>query len=148
MIARAAMMPSSLQECGGDQHAVDEVVHGIAHDDQQPAAALFVLVPVVHLAVLGMAVAPEQELLQHEEGEDAGEDRDRSLARRAFFERVRDHLEERGAEQRTDRVRHQHRYPARPHEKRERGERGRQRAAGEARHEDPAQGHIGMKRQG
>src|SRR6267142_235070 len=90
----------AVQERRRDQHAVDEVVDRVADHDERAAAPMVVrlLVAIVHFAVLGVAVAPKQQLLQHEEAEDAGEDRAGRLLRRAAFERMRNHFEERRAE--------------------------------------------------
>ena len=110
----------------------------VADHDQHAAAAVIVRarVRVVHLAVLGVAVPPEQQLFQHEKREDADQDREARLPRR-FLERVGNHLEERRAEQRTDGVRDEHRNPRRAQRQRERGERGGERAADKACEEDP-----------
>ena len=103
-----------------------------------------VLVRIVHLAVLGVAVAPQQQLLQHEEAEDAAEDRERRLVRVARLEGVRNHLEERRAEQRADGERHQHRDPGCAQRRaRTAASAGGERAAGDARSEDPAERHGG-----
>jgi hypothetical protein len=98
---------------------------------------------IMSFAVLGVAVAPQHELFQDEEAEDAAEDRDRRLVRVALAEGVRDHLEEGGAEQSADGERHQHRDPARAQIEREGGERHGERAAGHACAEDPAERHGG-----
>ena len=105
----------ALQKGRGDQHPVDEVMHRIADHDEGAAAAVIVhlRVRIVHFAVLGVAMAPEQELLQHEEREDAAQDRGRGPMRIAAREGMRNHLEKRRAEQRADGEGHQHRHPGR-----------------------------------
>ena len=105
----------ALQERRGDQHAVDEVVHRVADHDERAAAPMVMRdrAAVVHFAVLGVAMPPQEQLLEHEEAEDSGQDRGRRLVRRPALEGVRDHLEERCAQQRADGVGDQHRQPAR-----------------------------------
>src|SRR5215813_11794949 len=74
----------ALEESGRDKNTVDEVVHGVADHDERAGAsvvAVTMLMRIVHLAVLGVAMAPEEQLLQHEKGEDADEDREARLAR-------------------------------------------------------------------
>src|SRR3954464_15156466 len=97
------------------------------------------IVRTVHFASLGMAMAPEQQFLEHEEHEDSAEDGRRRLARVAALERVRNHFEERRSEQRSDREGNQCGYPARSQEQRERREPGGKRSADEAGGEDPAE---------
>ena len=53
--------------CGNDR-AIDEVVERVADDDGEHAA-------VVHFAVVGVTVAPQHQLLEHEEQQDADEQR-------------------------------------------------------------------------
>jgi hypothetical protein len=53
---------------GADDGAVDEVVKGIADDDERHRGA-------VHTAFIGVAVAEQDELFEHEERHDAGQQR-------------------------------------------------------------------------
>jgi hypothetical protein len=95
-----------------DEHAVEHVVQGVTHQHQRAArllAGLFVLMSVVVVmlithrvlgAVVVMAMAPEQEFLEHEEQRDAGDERDAHLVHvlhAGGFDRVRDQAEERRA---------------------------------------------------
>src|SRR5512145_2117853 len=97
----------------------------------------------MHLAVLGVAMAPQEQLFQHEEAEDSAEHRDRHLVRIARLECLRKNLEERRAEQRADRERYEHRHPGCAQRKRRGGEAGAERPAREARGEDPGERHGG-----
>ena len=56
----------------------------------------------VRMLVVVVGVAPQQQLLHHEENEDAAQDRGRHGMRLAVFEGVRNHLEERRAQQRAE----------------------------------------------
>ena len=102
-------------------------------------------VRVVHLAVLGVAVAPEQQLLQHEEREDAAQDGSRGRMRIAAFEGVRNDFQERRAEQRADGKGHQHRHPRCAQQQRKRRQPGGQRATNYTSREDPAERHEGWR---
>ena len=53
---------------GADDRAVDEVVKRVADEHQRRGGA-------VHLALVGVAVAQQHQLLEHEEQQDAGEQR-------------------------------------------------------------------------
>ena len=83
------------EEGRGDQYAVEHVVQGVTHQHQSATRLLarllilmsmammipVLIVPVriahrVFDAVIVMAVAPEQEFLEHEEQRDAGDERD------------------------------------------------------------------------
>ena len=69
----------------------------ISDDDREHAA-------VVHLAVVRVTVAPEHELLEDEEEQDAGEQRRKYIGRRKLLERFRQQDEQRHTEQGADRV--------------------------------------------
>ena len=92
----------ALQERRGDEHAVEKVVHRVAHDNERPASAAIVLL-IVDLAILRVAVPPEQQLLQDEEAENSGEDGECHLVRLSRLEGVRDDLEKCRAQERADR---------------------------------------------
>ena len=55
----------------------------------------------MHLAVVRVAVAPEHELLEDEEEQDAGEQRREYIGRRQVLERFRQQRQHRHAEQRA-----------------------------------------------
>ncbi len=81
----------------GDHHAVDEVVKAIPDQDERCGAG-------VHCAVVRVAVAPEHDLLEHEEEDEAGQHgRGHGIDRR-LRERRRDHAEEGGGEQGPGRI--------------------------------------------
>ena len=63
------------QEGGGDQHAVEAIVDAVTdqHDPGGRALAVVAGRHLVALAILGVAVAPEHEFLEHEEERDAAE---------------------------------------------------------------------------
>jgi len=83
---------------------------------------------VLAVAVL---VAPEHELLEQEEREQPREHGQHRALGAARFDRVRQQLEEHGAEQRADGEGDQARDPRRVQRERSRGGGGRQHAAGE-----------------
>ena len=97
----------ALQERGGDEHAVDEVVQGVADDDQRAAAAV-----VVRLLVRIVRPRSSRVWQCRQSSSFSSTKKPRmparmaaaACARRALLERVRDHVEERRAEQRADRV--------------------------------------------
>ena len=64
------------QHRGGDDRAVHEVVERVADEHREDAA-------VVHFAVVRVAVTPEHELLEHEEQQDAAEQRGEDARRPA-----------------------------------------------------------------
>ena len=107
------------------------------------------VVPVARLAAV-VVVAPEQQLLQHEEPEDAREEEGGdALGRLRLLEQVRQQVQEHHAQQRAHRVAHEGRNPARAgaqrHDRRD-GER--QQAARDARGQDRAEdGHRAHSRQ-
>ena len=82
----------------------------------------------VHLALVGVAVAPEHQLLEHEEEQDAGEQRLEDPRRRQQAERLGQQREQRDAEQRADGVAHQPRHQARADRVGEEQQRRRRRA--------------------
>ena len=101
------------QESGGDQHAVEHVVQGIA-DQHQRAAGLLAgpgradqrghvddaSPDRVLVAVIVVAVTPEQEFLEHEEQRDAGDERDAHLVHpfaAGAYHRVRNQRQQRRA---------------------------------------------------
>lgn len=55
------------EEGGGDDHAIDEIVKGVAQQNQRPTFM------AVDDTVFIVAMAPDDQLLQHEKGYDAGE---------------------------------------------------------------------------
>ena len=75
---------------------------------------------VVRHFLLVVRVAPQQELLEKEETENAAQNRECSGVRIAVLESVWNHLEKRSAEQRPDRERHQGRDPGGAQHERER----------------------------
>jgi len=99
-------------------------------------AAVFVVVAVV-------VMAPEQHLLEHEEGEDAPEDEggDARMVLR-LLEEVRQQVEEHHPQQRPHRIAHQRRHPTGARvQGDERGDRERERRAREAHEEDVGEDH-------
>ncbi len=64
------------QECCGDEHTIERVVHGVADEDHHPRRTLVVVVIIfgsMRLAMILVAMPPEHELLEHEEQCDASE---------------------------------------------------------------------------
>ena len=81
-----------------DDRAVDEVVKGVADDHQRRRRT-------VHLALVGVAVAQQHQLFEHEEDQDAGEQRARTPAAGASIVNASgSSAEQRDAEQRADGV--------------------------------------------
>ena len=78
----------------GDDRAVDEIVERVADQHERRGA--------VRLAVVGVAMTPQDELLEHEERENAAEQRHAARRARAAGERLRQQPEQRNAEQRAD----------------------------------------------
>ncbi len=78
------------------------------------------LVDVVPVLAVAVAVAPQHELFQQEEGEEPDEHRQHHALGAAFLQRVRQEFEEHRAEQRADRERDQPRHPRRAQRQRER----------------------------
>jgi hypothetical protein len=117
------------EERAGDDHAVGEVVERIAEHDHPAHALAFVRVhvvgacPVVAMLFLFpvMMVPPDEQLLQHEEGEQPEEDEGRR-ARRVVrtFEELGDDVQERRAQHRAHGIAHECRDPARAHARRDR----------------------------
>ena len=93
-------------------------------------------VRVVDVRVVAVRVTPQHELLEQEEREQAGEHGDHHALGAAVFERVRQELEEHGAEQRADGERHESRDPRRMQRQRARRGERREHAAGERRDDD------------
>ena len=93
---------------GGDDDAVNERVERVADDDQRDGARMDLARVVV------VAVPPDDELLENEEGENAGEERREHRRRGNRGERLRNQIEQRDAEQRAHRIRHQPRDDAFP----------------------------------
>jgi hypothetical protein len=98
------------EEGGSNQDAVDKIVEGIADQDQQAGTSVIVGrgLGVVRLAMIVVAVPPEDQFFQHEEDHDAEQDGCRHAMRIAMFQRVRQDFQEGRAEQRADRVGNQH----------------------------------------
>ena len=76
------------EEGGGDQYAIEHVVQGVADEHQRAAGLAPCLVMSVFLIMMAdrvlvamviMAMTPQQELLQHEEQRNAGDQRDSHL---------------------------------------------------------------------
>ena len=105
----AVLMPSGtdVSTAAADDRAVDEVVEGVADEHERRRRA-------VHLAFVGMAMAEQHELFEHEEHEDAGEQRAERRPAAGALERFGQQREQRHAEQRADRVADQPRDEARP----------------------------------
>ena len=89
---------------GGDDGSVDKVVKRVADDHHLCGSA-------VHLTVVSVAMAQQHELLQHEERDDAGEERAEHLTRRQLGKSLGNETEQCDAEQRahgvTDQPRHE-----------------------------------------
>ena len=101
-----------------DDRAVDEVVERVADDDERRRRA-------VHLALVGVAVAEQHQLLEHEEREDAARAACRTRARGVSgVERFGQQRQQRDAEQRADRVADQPRHQPRADAVGEEEERG------------------------
>ena len=98
------------QEGGCDQDAVDEVVKGVANQDQQPRAAVVMRrrLRLVRLAMIVVTMAPENQLFQDEENQDAGQHGSRHAVRLAMFKGVRQDFQKRGAEQGANGIGDQH----------------------------------------
>ena len=105
------------QKGRGDDHAVAEIVHAGTDEDHEAGTTLVRPVRMQRMLVLrlfgvvlvrGVAVrvAPENELFQREEREEAHEHRGHYPLGIARLERVRQELEEHGAKQRADGERH------------------------------------------
>ena len=105
------------QKRRGDDDAVAEIVHAGADEDHEAGTTLVRPVRMQRMLVLrlfgvvlvrGVAVrvAPQNELFQREEREETREHRGHHPLGIARLERVRQELEEHGAEQRADRERH------------------------------------------
>ena len=88
-----------------DDRAVDEVVKGVADEDQRHRRA-------VHTAFVGVAVAQQHELLEHEKRQDAGQQRAEHGRRPQRVERFGQQRQQRDAEQRADGVADQPRHDA------------------------------------
>jgi len=69
----------------------------------------------MNLAFIGMAMTKQDQLLEDEEGQDAGQQRAEDGRRSKRIERFRQQREERDAEECADRVADQPRHEARPH---------------------------------
>ena len=91
---------------GADDRAVDEVVERVADEDERHGRA-------VHLALVGVAMAKQHQLLENEERQDAGQQRAEHGGRRQRLERFGQQREQRDAEQRADGVADQPRHEAR-----------------------------------
>src|SRR5688572_27215803 len=85
---------------GGDHRAVDEVVEGITDQNWKNA-------PVMHFAIMGVAMAPENQFLQHKEHEYSPEKRREYPRGGKMLERFWKDGEHRHAEQGAHRVAHE-----------------------------------------
>ena len=136
------------EERGGDHDAVAEVVHAGADQDHEPGAPLIGaamhvqrvlvlgLLRVVDVVIVAVGVAPQHELFQQEEREQADQHGDHHALRAAFLERVRQQLEEDRPQQRADGKRDEPRDPRRMQRQRAGRRGGREHAAGERGHDD------------
>ena len=90
-------------ERDGGQHrrahdrAVDEIMEGVAEQHERSGRA-------VDVALIGMAVTEQHQPLEHEEGQDAGEQRAEHVGGRQRLQRLGQQREKRDAEQRADGV--------------------------------------------
>ena len=82
---------------GADDHAVDEIVERVAEQHHGRSRA-------VGLAIVRVAMAPENEFLEEEEQHDAAKQRTQHSPRRKLAECLRQQHEQRHAEQRADRI--------------------------------------------
>ena len=102
------------EEGRGDQHAVERVVQGVARE-HEPGGTVFMRIVVV----LAMAMAPQHELLEHEEEQQAADEREPDAVRPALaraLDGMRQERQQRRAEQRTGGETHEVRQAARPGE--------------------------------
>ena len=85
-------------------------MEGVADQNQQAGTPVIVgrRLRVVCFAMVVMAMAPQHQLFQQEEGQDAKQNRRRHTMRIAALERMRQDFQEGGPEQRADRVGNQH----------------------------------------
>ena len=137
-----------------DQHAVDQVVDGVADEDEGAGGRLRRVPPLtvpVHLAVGLVAMPPEHQLLEQEEPQYAEEDGagdPMQVGHARPRQGMRQQREEGGAQQGTDGEAHEVRQQAIPQRLRE-GQEGRcgqhaERPAQQAEQQDPGQkGHRG-----
>ena len=82
-------------------------MEGVADEDQRRGRG-------VHVAVVGVAVPQQHELFEHEENQDAHEQRAEHRARGKIGERFRQQSEQRDPEQGADRVADEPRHQTRP----------------------------------
>ncbi len=135
-------------ERAGDQHAVEHVVETVAGENHLGRCRIARLVARrVHLAGVVVAVPPQDELLQHEERQDAEQQRHADvmrIARSRALERVRQQADQGGREQRarrkTDEVRQHGRTQAIAKHQEEAGREGAQQAAQGREQDDESEG--------
>jgi hypothetical protein len=129
------------KERRGDDDAVAEVVDARADQDHESRASfvgavrmqrmlVLRLLGFVLVLVVAVRVPPQHELLEREEGEEAGEHGSHDRRGVALLERVRQELEEDRAQQRADCERHDPRDPAPMQHERACSRDGREDAAG------------------
>ena len=95
------------QDRGADDRAVDEIVKGVTDDHQRRRGT-------VHLALVGVAMVNQHQLLENEKHEDAGQQGAEHGARRDGLQRFREQREKRDPEQRSDGVADETRHQSAP----------------------------------
>ena len=100
----------ALEKGRGDQDAIDEIVEGVADQDQQPRAPVIVRrrLRVVGFAMVVVEMPLQHQLLENEEHQDAEEDGCRHALRLPVLQRVWQDLQESGPQQGADRIGNQH----------------------------------------
>jgi hypothetical protein len=145
------------KERGRDHDAVAKVVHAGANEDHEPRASLvcaavhmqrmrvFGFLRIVDVVIVSVGVAPQHKLLQQEKSEKTDQHGNHYTLRAAFLERMRQQLEENGAEQRADGERDESRDP-RGMERQRAGGRGcRENPAGERSHDNFSEDSHGCR---
>ena len=81
----------AFHEGGGNQDAIDEVVKGIADQDEQAGAAVIMgrRMRFVSLAMVVVAMPPQHQLFENEEHQDADQHRAGHVVGIGMLERVR-----------------------------------------------------------
>ena len=151
MMASAVTIPSSrtLEKGRRDENSVHEIVESVADQDQQTGTSMIVgrRLRVMRFAMVVVAMAPQHQFFQHEESQDAEQDRRRHAVRIAVLERVRQDLEKSRAEKGTDRIGNQHIDMVRADRDGQRRRGGHaQHATGQRNGDDPGKGTHGHNR--
>src|SRR4029453_2515974 len=102
---------------GADDRAVQKIVKGVADEHQRGGGA-------VNLALVGVAVSQQDELFEHEEDQDAGEQGAKDRLRRQLGERFRQQREQRHAQQGAHGIADQPRHQLGPDGRRKKEKRG------------------------